>query len=378
MNFTDFDISKKLHERLDSLNISQPTDIQQLVIPRALQGESFVARAQTGSGKTLSYLIPTIERLKPEEQALILAPTRELVLQIGEVCRSICEMKCAVIYGGVEYEPQREVLAQNPQIIISTVGRLKDLINQGIVNISGLDIFILDEVDQMLDLGFRDDIIQLSKFRKPSTQTLALSATLPDSVKTIVEIIMGPEFKIYEIEGDSLAVRKIEQIGYYVSMAMMDQLLLHILRKESVSRSVIFTRSRKMADRVAELLRTHNFSAEAIHSDRSQAAREHIISRFRGGETAILVATDVIARGIDIENIETVYNFGLPQEPEQYIHRIGRTARAGRSGRAITLCIPEDKPLVDKVCKLMKQHISFVSNHPYSISTTPPKKGHKR
>ncbi len=374
MEFKTLGVEESLCAKLQEAGIISATQIQQLVIPKALAGESILARGKTGSGKSLAYLIPTIQRLSTNKRALILAPTRELAQQIGEVCRKILHTSCTVIYGGVEYAPQREALLQNPQVVISTVGRLLDLMRQGVANISDIDIFILDEVDQMVDLGFRDDIITLSNLRHPSAQSLALSATLPEEVEDVISQIMACGYVRCQVEGESLVVDQIEQIGYYVSLEMMDQLLIHLLRTQPTSRGVIFTRSRKMADRLTSLLRSQNFSAEAMHSDRSQTAREHILSRFKSGETTLLVATDVIARGIDIENIELVYNYGLPLEAEQYIHRIGRTARAGGSGRSITLTPPEDKPLVDRVCKLMQRHISFVASHPYSTPAKAPQK----
>ncbi len=366
MGFRSIGVAPAIVDKLSEIGVVNPTPIQFRVVPRAISAESIVARSQTGSGKTLSYLIPILQRFKQGQRGLILAPTRELVQQIGEVLHSISSLKSTVIYGGVEYVPQREALAMSPDIIISTVGRLKDLMEQGIANIERVDYFVLDEVDQMLDLGFRDDILRLSAMRSDECQTLCFSATLPSSVEEVVEQILPSQYFRAEVEDESLAVERIEQVGYYVSKDMMSHLLVHILKSAPPQKGIIFTRSRKMADSLVKLLCERDVVAEAMHSDRSQTAREYILSRFKSGETALLVATDVIARGIDVDDVDVVYNYGLPQESEQYIHRIGRTARAGRSGKAVSFCDPAEKFLVDNVCKLMRRHIAMSTSHPYA------------
>ncbi|MFI3293906.1 MAG: DEAD/DEAH box helicase [Rikenellaceae bacterium] len=367
--FEKLGISDILINKLQNIEVTEPTPIQQLVIPHAVKSESILAQSQTGSGKTLAYLLPIVERLdnNNNKRALIVAPTRELVQQIDEVCGKLSSsIKRAVIYGGVEYESQREMLRENPQIIISTVGRLLDLIDQDVANVEEIDFFVLDEVDQMVDLGFRDGILRLSKYRASNAQTLCFSATLPVEVEGIISEIMPSEIFRAHVNTESLAVERIEQSGYYVSTEMMDHLLIHILKSDPPRKGVIFTRSRKMADRLSLLLRERDIFTEAMHSDRSQVAREHILERFKSGDTTLLVATDVIARGIDIDDIDVVYNYGLPLEAEQYIHRIGRTARGGKSGHAINISTPQEKPLVDKVCKLMRRNITMTTAHPYA------------
>ncbi len=366
MSFERLGVSPNIVERLHGVGIAEPTPIQGCVIPRALNTESILARSQTGSGKTLAYLIPIIQQLNGGRRALVLAPTRELVQQIANVCAQLCSLRCVAIYGGVEYDAQREALSGGADIIVSTVGRLLDLLGQGVADISGVDMFVLDEVDQMVDLGFRDDILLLAECRSEGAQTLCFSATIPSEVERVVADIMPDGFSRVELPEESLAVERIEQLGYYVSRDMMDHLLIHLLSIHRSQKAIIFTRSRKMADRISLLLRDRGFHAEAMHSDRSQTAREYILGRFRAGETTLIVATDVIARGIDLDDVEVVYNYGMPLEAEQYIHRIGRTARAGRSGRAITLCEPSEKPIVDRVCKLMRRHITISVNHPYA------------
>ncbi|MFI3333236.1 MAG: DEAD/DEAH box helicase [Rikenellaceae bacterium] len=373
-SFTSLGIAADIASALSRCNICDPLPIQQAVIPKALCGNNLLVCSQTGSGKTLTYLLPLIEQIRNQQdikiagvQALILAPTRELAQQIGHQCNQLCQMaslRCTTIVGGVEYEPQRQALASHPEIIISTPGRLLDLLEQQVTSISGLRHLVIDEVDQMLDLGFKEPITSLAQLRAPSAQTLCFSATLPLEV---IEIINSLATNIEQItlEDQPLAVPSIEHRGYYVSFEMMDPLLLHLLRELQPPQAIIFTRSRKMADRIVELLSRNKFEAEAIHSDRSQSAREHILERFRTSQTSILVATDVIARGIDIESITHIFNFGLPQNAEQYIHRCGRTGRAGRSGVAISLISPQEKEMVGEICRLMKRHIVIDWSHPY-------------
>ncbi|MFI3281356.1 MAG: DEAD/DEAH box helicase [Rikenellaceae bacterium] len=353
------------------MNIVEPQPIQKIVIPVALRNQSVLVTSQTGSGKTLSYLLPLFQLLTHTNsagvKALILAPTRELAQQIGGVCGLLCEaipIKYSVIVGGVDYKSQREELSAHPDVVVATPGRLLDLMEQGVVSLSDLRFFVLDEVDQMLDLGFRESIIALSQSRAESAATLCFSATLPDDVEDMVALL-EPSIERLTVGGQSMSVESVDHLGYFVSFEMMDSLLLHLLKTEAAEQSIIFTRSRKMADRVVAVLSSNAIAAEAMHSDRSQAAREHTLARFRSGETTIIVATDVMARGIDIESVTHVFNFGLPQSPEQYIHRCGRCGRAGRSGRAISIFTPEERPILDSICKLMKRHIVLDHAHPY-------------
>lgn len=371
MSFEILGVAPQLIAKLKAMSIVVPLPIQQLVIPVSLRGESILVSSQTGSGKTLAYLLPLLQnmtkRSEKKKHALILVPTRELAQQIGEVCSQLSEdisLNYSVIVGGVSYDEQITSLQKSPEIIIATPGRLIDLLEQGVIPFKYVDYFALDEVDQMLDLGFKEPILQLSKLRGKNAVTLCFSATLPESVVEVVNQI-SPSITRLCLEGQSISVESVDHLGYYVSFEMMDHLLLHLLRVENAEQAIIFTRSRKMADRIVKLLTENSIIAEAMHSDRSQAAREHILARFRSGETSIIVATDVIARGIDIDTITHVFNFGLPQNAEQYIHRCGRVGRVGRSGRAISLFTPDEKPMLDSICRLMKRHIVIDNSHPY-------------
>lgn len=373
MPFNALNINPKIVSRLAELQITQPTDIQKLVIPPLVEGQSVVATSQTGSGKTLAYIIPIVEQLLKREQkagvkALILAPSRELAKQIGTVCSQICshtQLTHTTIYGGVDYEPQRQALENTPDIIIATPGRFIDLLGKNWISCHNLPLFVLDEVDQMLDLGFRDDILSLSKLRAKDGQTLCFSATIPQKVKEIIGIIMPKEYANLSLKGESVAVERITQLGYYVTMDMMDNLLIHLIHKEQPKHAIVFTRSRSMADRLTKVLTENGFPTEAMHSNRTQAVREYILKRFKDGETQIIVATDLIARGIDVDIVDYVFNFGVPQDAEQYVHRIGRTGRAGRTGTAISLCTPTERGFIDAINKFTQQPIPMHTNHPY-------------
>lgn len=366
MSFKDLGLSTSILCELESNGIATPTEVQRISIPRILQGENIVVRSQTGSGKTLAYLLPMIDKItaSTKERLLVLVPTRELAQQVGRVSAQYSTLSSAVIYGGVEYASQIESFAQNPNIIIATPGRLQDLISQGVANLHEIDNFILDEVDQMVDMGFRDAINELAQLRSAKCQILCFSATLPADVREILEEL-SPNSSVITCEGQPLAAQRIIQSGYYVERSIMDQLLIHLIRSKSPAKSIVFCRSKKMADRLTSIIKESQFAAEAIHSDRSQAAREHILRRFIDGETKILVATDLMARGIDVDGVTHVFNYGLPQNPEQYIHRIGRTGRAGASGEAISLLCPDEKKVLDATCALMKQPIQILTNHPY-------------
>ncbi len=366
MGFRDLGLDTSLIEKLQSVDILLPTEVQRLAIPKIMNGEDVVVHSQTGSGKTLAYLLPMIDKITKSQGAklLVLVPTRELAQQVGRVLSCYSTISFSVIYGGVEYNSQIESLSQSPNVIIATPGRLQDLISQGEVNLDGVDNFVLDEVDQMVDMGFHDAIMELAQFRGVGCQTMCFSATLPDGVSDILNTISS-NISLVSCESQPLAAQKITQSGYYVEQSMMDQLLIHLIRSKSPAKSIVFCRSKKMADRLTYIIKESNIVAEAIHSDRSQAAREHILKRFVAGETSILVATDLMARGIDVDGVTHVFNYGLPQNPELYIHRIGRTGRAGASGEAISLLCPDEKKLLDATCALMRQSILISTSHPY-------------
>ncbi len=383
MSFEKLGITQQWLAPLTHMGVTTPTPIQQEAIPAILGGDNVLLTAQTGSGKTLAYLLPLVQRLRncASSRALVLVPTRELAHQVGIVAQQLLPSpSVAVIYGGVPYEGQQAALATCPTLVVSTPGRLIDLLQQCPTYLTSVEYLVLDEVDQMLDLGFREPIHQLASLRSQAACTYALSAT---TSPTILELLheLVPQLVELSDKSERVAVERITQQAYYVEFALMDALLLHLLRKEEATRAIVFVRSRSMADRLAIVLRENAWQAEAIHSDRSQVARLHILDRFRAGETTLLVATDVLARGIDVAGITHIFNYGLPESTEQYVHRIGRTARSGSSGRAITLCTPSETPLYIATCKDIGEHIPITATHPYTtigltkaLSPSPSKK----
>ncbi len=372
MKFEDLGVYTSFVERLTALDVLEPTAIQQVVIPKLLERKSLLAASQTGSGKTLAYLLPLLQLLssgayEKKIDMVILLPTRELARQVADVVQMLCidsGVTSAVIYGGVPYQQQIDALAALPSVLIATVGRLKDLLSQGVLELYDVEYFVLDEVDQMLDLGFGDSVLELAQCRKEGGVSCFFSATVGSDVCEVVDRMESDLDKI-NIATDTFVVDDIVHSAYYVERRLMCNLLLHILRSEKPKCTIVFTRSRNMADMVTKQLCDNGMVAESFHSERSQSAREYILARFKSGETPIVVATDVMSRGIDLDNVECVINYGLPQSAELYIHRVGRTGRAGRSGKAISMCEPTDYELLGSIQKMMKRSIPITTNHPY-------------
>ncbi len=374
--FGELDIAKSIVERLESRGITSPTKVQSETIPRVLTGESLAVKSQTGSGKSLAYIVPLLQMLGERgeganganatavAEVLVLLPTRELVQQVAREFARCGDVAVAAIYGGVDYEAQRALLRLNPRVVVSTVGRLLDLLEQGLLGLDGVGWLVLDEADQMVDMGFRDDVVRLARLCVNARQRLCFSATLSDEVRAMLSDVVG-EYSLVEDLSQPLAAQSIRQVAYFVESALRDQLLLHLIRSLKPSRAIIFCRSRGMADRVTELVKEAQMSAEVMHSQRSQAAREHTIGRFTEGETTLLVATDLIARGVHVEGVTHIFNLGLPLNPELYIHRIGRTGRAGESGVALSILQPDEIKLLSETTTLMRQPIEVVTTHPF-------------
>ena len=371
MSFGDFALDGALLGVLKEKGFETPTDIQKAVIPLAIEGRDILAIAQTGTGKTGAFMIPILHRLsKSNEQvkALILVPTRELAQQVSQVFDELTpntSTSCSIIYGGVPIEEQIEKLQNRVDLIVATPGRLVDLINRNEINLSSIEMFVLDEADRMLDMGFTEDITFIRSKLPTAVNTMLFSATMPAEVKTLSETILKDPF-IEEVSKVSTITELIEQKVYYVEKFNKNNLLVEFLRKKEVESAIVFTKTRKSADALNEYLQEMGFVCDRIHSDRSQHARDTALESFRIAELPILIATDIAARGIDISHITHVFNFELPQEPETYIHRVGRTGRAGKDGLAITLCAPEEKAMLIDIQKLTKKHIPVVQSHTYA------------
>lgn len=385
MNFKDLKLIAPILRALENQNYTEPTPIQAQAIPPVLAGRDVVGCAQTGTGKTAAFAIPILQKLNetsvPKQlqhiRALILTPTRELALQIHESFEAYgtyLKLRCCVIFGGVSQKPQEEKLKRGVDILVATPGRLNDLISQGIINLKEIEIFVLDEADRMLDMGFIHDVKRVIAQTPRQKQNLLFSATMPPEITDIVQALLVDPVKV-AVTPVSSTVDKIEQSVYFVDKANKRELLKYLLNDPSITSALVFTRTKHGADRVVRDLTRANFKAAAIHGDKSQGARQTALSNFKDGTIRVLVATDIAARGIDIDELSHVINFDLPNIPETYVHRIGRTGRAGLSGTAISFCDIEEKPYLMSIIKLIKRDIPAVTDHPYPMMVfeIPPK-----
>ena len=341
-----------------------PTPIQSRCIPHALQGRDILGCAQTGTGKTAAFVLPILQNLaaRPKTgkiRALVLAPTRELAAQISERTTAYGKhvgLTNIVIYGGVGQRGQEDALRRKPDILIATPGRLLDLIDQRFVQLDGVEFFVLDEADRMLDMGFIHDVKRIVALVPKKRQTLFFSATMPAVIADLSGRILIDPVRV-EVVPQSTTAEKIEQTVHHVRKSDKRALLEKVLKAPGVDRALVFTRTKHGANRLVEQLDRAGVHAAAIHGNKSQGARERALEGFRSGSIPVLIATDIAARGIDIDGITHVVNFDLPNVPEQYVHRIGRTARAGAQGRAIAFCDEEERGLLKDIEKVIRQRI---------------------
>lgn len=383
MQFRDLSITPEILKALAQENYTEPTPIQEQAIPIVLRGQDLLGCAQTGTGKTAAFAIPTLQLLgqgssaaqsRQNIRALIVTPTRELALQIHE---SFCtygkytRLKSCVVFGGVSQKLQEEKLRQRVDILVATPGRLLDLMNQGIIDISHIKILILDEADRMLDMGFFHDVKKILAKAPPKRQTLLFSATMPPDISKLASSILKTPAKI-EITPVSSTVDSIAQYLYYVDKTNKKDLLLHILKDKRIVSALVFTRTKHGADRLMKQLSRSNVVAQAIHGDKSQGARQRALSSFKNGSLRVLIATDIAARGIDIDELSHVINYDLPEVPETYVHRIGRTGRAGLGGTAISFCDFDEKKLLKDIEKLIQKQLTEISDHPFPLMNNFP------
>ena len=361
--FTDLGLAEPILKALSAEGYTHPTPIQTAAIPTLLQGRDIVGIAQTGTGKTAAFVLPLLHKLaapRPRTapktcQALIITPTRELAAQIVQNIQSYGQFgrtTVALIVGGVRPQSQLRKLTAGPDIIVATPGRLLDHLNTGALSLGETTSLVIDEADQMLDLGFLPGIRAIVRQLPQQRQTALLSATMPKQIRKLADDLLENPAEI-SVDVVSKPVERIDQSVRHVAKADKRHALTEILNQQGVERTVVFARTKHGADRICKHLRAANLNAGAIHGNKSQNQRERTMNAFRSGETAILVATDIAARGIDIDDISHVVNFDLPNVAEVYVHRIGRTARAGRSGTAITLCDPSEKGLLKDIEKLI-------------------------
>ena len=385
MQFKDLDIMPEIIKALEKESYDIPTPIQEEAIPVVLSGRDLLGCAQTGTGKTAAFAIPTIQLLSEEKvshqerqniRALIVTPTRELALQIYESFNTygkFTNLNCCVVFGGVSQKPQEENLKQKVDILVATPGRLLDLIDQKIVNIEHIKIFILDEADRMLDMGFIHDVRRIIAKTPSKKQTLLFSATMPPDIAKLAGTILKTPAKI-AITPVSSTVDTIEQYLYFVDKSNKKDLLLHILKDKNIASALVFTRTKHGADRLMKQLSRNNVVAQAIHGDKSQGARQRALSNFKDKTLRILLATDIAARGIDIDELTHVNNFDLPDTPETYVHRIGRTGRAGLGGTAISFCDFDEKGQLNDIEKLIGKKLTEIKDHPYPLMNNVPTK----
>ena len=366
MNFGDLGLHAALTDKCEQLGFSEPTPIQKKAIPVVLNGGDVIACAETGTGKTAAFLLPILQNLeqfkhKKGTRVLILSPTRELATQTEAACRKFAPkgITCAAVIGGAGYARQTQALKQGVNILIATPGRLEDFMEQGMVNFRDLNTLVLDEADRMLDMGFLPAIKRIVKAVPANRQTLFFSATMASGIERIaMSIVKDPTF--VEVSKRGKAAVTIDQKAYPVAQQHKMPLLLELLEKEDFERVLVFTRTKRGADRLAHVLEKRSHRSNRIHGDRSQSQREAALRSFKDGKTRVLVATDVAARGIDIHSVSHVINYDIPVVPEDYVHRIGRTGRAGNKGRAITLFTTAEESSMRAIEKLTGQSVERV------------------
>jgi len=378
-DFAALGLNDSLLRAVEAAGYEQPTPIQNQAVPQVLAGRDIMGCAQTGTGKTAAFALPILQRLESHPvrtngrgrspvRVLVLAPTRELAIQIGESFSTYGRysgVQNAVIYGGVGQAPQVAALRRGPEVVVATPGRLLDLMGQGHVKLDAVEVLVLDEADRMLDMGFIHDVRRIVKAVPTRRQTLLFSATLPREILDLAKSILREPVEV-SVTPEQPTVEAIEQAVYFVPKKEKQALLEHLLSDGDITRALVFTRTKHGANRVVKNLSRRGINAEPIHGNKSQTARQKALANFRSGKTRVLVATDVAARGIDVDDISHVIQFDLPNEPETYVHRIGRTGRAGAEGVALSFCEESERPYLRDIEKLIRTRVPVVRDHPHA------------
>jgi len=382
MKFTDLNIIDPILSALKDKGYEEPTPIQEEAIPIVLKRKDVLGVAQTGTGKTAAFSIPIIQLInnkdgqhngRPHLRSLIVTPTRELAIQIGENIREYAKntnIRHTVIFGGVKQHDQVREMKKGVHILVATPGRLLDLINQGFISLKEVKLFVLDEADRMLDMGFIHDINKLIDMLPEQRQSLFFSATMPENIVQLSRKILKNPIKV-EVTPASTTAETIQQYIYYTNRDKKQSLLVHLLESKNIEQALVFSRTKHGADRIARKLKKEGINASSIHGDKSQPQRQKALKSFKAGKTRVLVATDIAARGIDIDKLRYVINFDVPNEPESYVHRIGRSGRAGEEGVAFSICEPEENAYVRDIQKLIGQKIEVIENHPFPQTDKP-------
>ena len=381
MKFEDLNLHPTLLKAVKDQNYTTPTAIQEQAIPLVLRKKDVLGSAQTGTGKTAAFALPILHHLIKEKsnnskqkiRVLVVTPTRELAIQIGEnftVYSKYNNIKNTVIFGGVKQGPQTAALKNGVDVLIATPGRLLDLMGQGFISLKDIGYFVLDEADRMLDMGFIHDIKKLLEKLPNQRQSLFFSATMPNSILTLSNTILRNPKKV-AVHQVSATAETIQQYIYYTNKSDKKDLLFHILKDKNIKQILVFSRTKHGADRIVRNLKKKHIVAAAIHGDKAQNQRQKALQSFKNLEVRVLVATDIAARGIDIEKLSYVLNYDIPNEPETYVHRIGRCGRAGEQGVSISICEPEENEYVRDIEKLIKQKITEVKGHPFPQTDKP-------
>ena len=382
MRFEDLKLLAPILRAIKEKGYTSPTPVQQQAIPLVLKRADILASAQTGTGKTAAFAIPIIQLIHHKEQqqnskpilrSLIVTPTRELAIQIGENIEAYAKytrVKHAVIFGGVNQNSQVDKLKRGVHMLVATPGRLLDLIDQGYVNLDTVKVFVLDEADRMLDMGFIHDIRKLLKILPKKRQSLFFSATLPDNIVKLSRQILKNPRKI-AVSPTSTTAETVQQYLYYTNRKDKGNLLLHILKNPDLDQVLLFSRTKRGADRIARNLKKKKIRSEALHGDKAQNHRQRTLNQFKEGQIRVLVATDIAARGIDIDKLGYVINYDIPNVAETYVHRIGRSGRAGEAGIAISICEPEENEFMKDIEKLIKQKVPVVKDNPFPQTDKP-------
>jgi ATP-dependent RNA helicase RhlE len=384
MHFESLNIIDPILKSLKEEGYTTPTPIQVQAIPIVLQGTDLIGCAQTGTGKTAAFAVPILQLLsrnkafdrKKKIRSLIVTPTRELAIQIEESFKAYGRytgLTCTVVFGGVNQNPQTRALQTGVDILIATPGRLLDLMTQGFISLKDIEIFVLDEADRMLDMGFIHDVRRIIAALPQKRQSLFFSATMPPEIVRLAGSIVYKPVKV-EVTPSASTVDIVDQFVYFIDKGNKNSLLLELLKDEKIKTALVFTRTKHGADKVVRVLKKKNISAEAIHGNKAQNARQKALSGFKAQTTRVLVATDIAARGIDVDDLEYVINFEIPNISETYVHRIGRTGRAGAKGTAISFCDAEEKEYLRDIEKLITKKISVVDDHPFPLIDNNPVK----
>ncbi|MBI5957757.1 MAG: DEAD/DEAH box helicase [Chloroflexi bacterium] len=380
MQFQELQLIEPLLRAVRAEGYTEPSPIQVQAIPHVLAGRDLHGCAQTGTGKTAAFALPILQRLLAHShngssylRTLVLTPTRELASQIGESFKTygkFTNIRQITIFGGVNQKPQVGWLQRGADILVATPGRLLDLMAQGYVKLDKIEILVLDEADRMLDMGFIHDVRRIVAATPSRRQTLLFSATMPTEIQSLADSILRDPVHVV-VTPPASTVEATQQSVYFVEKGDKPALLEHLLRDASIRRALVFCRTKHGANKVVKQLERASVNANAIHGNKSQSAREQALAGFKAGTTRVLVATDIAARGIDVEDITHVINYDLPNEPESYVHRIGRTGRAGASGIAFSFCDVDERPYLVDIERLIRMRIPTVANHPYASRLSP-------